>query len=118
MEGLTYKTLKITVEPGDPCVIRWKGSIYLENPTRHINPYFEKLTEALLNKQVVVDFCHVDFMDSSAILSIVYLCKLFNSKGLDTLINFDKHIPWQASTFSALANLSRVLKHIRIEPCD
>ncbi|MDJ0763942.1 MAG: hypothetical protein QNJ97_13255 [Myxococcota bacterium] len=114
MDNLKKDELEIVVEAGNPVTIQWLGVSQFRNPSDFIDPYFEKLVEALQGKEVVVDFANLKYMNSSTVSPIIKMCRLFDEKSVPTTIVYNKSSDWQAATFKALISLSRVMKHVKV----
>ncbi len=112
MDNLEFQTLEIVVERGSPTQIKWLGVSQARDPASIINPYFEKLAEELQGGPVVVDFKKLEYMNSSTVSSIVAMCQLFEKKGIQTTLRYDKSSSWQEASFRALITLSKTMEHV------
>ena len=115
MDSLKYQSLEIVVETGNPTLIKWLGVSQARDPASVLNPYFGKLAEDLQKGPVIVDFTKMEYMNSSTDSAILAMCRLFEKKGIQATLQYDKSTTWQVASFKALITLSRVMNHIVIE---
>ena len=116
VDNLKVDELEIVVEEGSPARIKWLGTSQLENPTSQLSPFFEDLAKKLQGGTAIVDFCELERMNSATVLAIINLCRTFDNKEIQTQVRYDKSSDWQAVTFEGISTLSRVMKHITVEP--
>ncbi len=115
MENLTTDRFEIVMEEGEPLRIVWQGHCQLRKPSATIDPYLERVLGDLRKKRIVVDFRGLTFMNSSAVYSVINMCKLLEKNENPTSVVYSNTQEWQRVTFSGLERLSKVLKYITVE---
>lgn len=118
MDSYKVDELEIEVVRGNPTIIKWRGVSQGINPGSSINPFFDILVRKLKDEEVVVDFCELEYMNSSTVPPIVNLCKLFDAKKIITTIRYSAASSWQPAIFKGLVTLSRILKNITVESVE
>ena len=118
MESLQQDELLIAITEGNPLIIKWTGVCQDKNPGASINPYFDKIAAELGPDPVIVSFTELDYMNSSTISPIIYMCKLLDKKNIKTVLQYNKASDWQHAVFKGLNTLSRMMKNITVEAVD
>ncbi len=115
MENLKSDDLEIAVALEDPIRISWIGESGFTDPGAVLDPYIARLGDAFCGRNAIVDFMDLNYMNSSTVRSIIYLCKLFNEKSIQTTIIYNKSLNWQAVSFRPLESLGQLFEYINVE---
>ena len=106
---------EIVVATGTPTLVTWRGVSQFKDPSSILRPFVEELSDKLEGKSVIVDFTELEYMSSSTVPSIIYMCKIFDRKNIDTVVRYNKSSVWQTATFKGLKTLSGSLKRLKVE---
>ncbi len=115
MENFHADDFEIEVTAENPVQISWIGECDFTDPASVIDPYISKFAETYSGQSVIVDFMKLTYMNSSTVGSIIFLCKEFDQKNIQTTIIYNNATNWQAVSFKALEALSRLLKNVSVE---
>ena len=114
MKNLKSNGLEITFEAGTKNVITWFGRSDARDPSSLINPYFEEIMDTLQGKELEVKFEHLQFINSSTLLTIVQMIKNLDQHRVKSTITYDKNSKWQGASFRALEIIVNSLEHIKV----
>ena len=99
---------------GKKTTMHWKGSIDSNNDNdvleKHLLDFHNKCKEQGI-EELYVDFCQVDFMNSSGIKNVIsWLRDISRDNQYKTTILFDPSVTWQDVTFETFRQLLHNVK--------
>lgn len=97
------------------CTIIWLGRSDLAEPVKSLAPFFQLILGQIPNRQLLMDFTKLEFMNSSTVPAIISFAKLLNEKGISSKIIYDNNQQWQRNSFRALQTVCMRLTNIKIE---
>lgn len=104
-ETFADRNLSLKVED-DGHVIRvdWRGKSTARDPGRFIAPILSKALDhsRKSGRPLVMDFTHIEYMNSSTITPIIRILDEAKRKGLTVTILYKRDLKWQELSFSAL----------------
>ena len=108
LEGLTIETVQF--EPAPPHTLFIRGTLTMPEPTKKIQPYLERVHEAVLADGLVeyrVDVTGLTFVNSSAIrLFVDWVVRIEDSgKPYQLVFVTDRSMTWQRTAFKGIAAL-------------
>ena len=98
----------------DGQTIAWFGKSIFPDPSKNIDPYFDRIIPQMNKQGVVIRFDQIKFLCSATLHSIIKLIKKLNSAGYKITMVYNKDEEWQRVTFKAFHALSRVLENFTI----
>ena len=117
----TSDLLKIEVrEEKDQIKLHWWGKSILRKPSTFITPI---LVDALQkggteNKRIVLDFCELDYMNSSTVTPIIKILERAKRGENQVTVLYKKSLKWQDLSFSALEIFQTKDKRVEIKGLD
>lgn len=114
MANLKDNNLEIIFEAGNKNLITWKGKSDARDPSSILNPYFDEMLSQLLNKELEVNFTHLEYMNSSTVPPIIQLIKKLEENAIKSVILYDKNSKWQLASFKALETIVRTMNNIEV----
>jgi hypothetical protein len=104
-EKHSSKLLVIDVREDDSRIyLDWKGRSKDKNPAYFLTPILTKALDKSKreNKDMVMDFRHLEYMNSSTITPIIKILERVKNGQSKVNILYDKTLKWQELTFCAL----------------
>jgi len=101
----TNNFLELTVtENEDSISLKWSGKSIDREPGKFINPILLDLIKRSsdIGKRVILDFCHLSYMNSSTITPIIKVLERAKKGKNKITVRYDKALRWQDVNFSAL----------------
>jgi hypothetical protein len=92
----------------------WRGTSDSRDPSEFLDPVFRRVLEEVSNRELVIDFSCLEFMNSSTVSPIIALLKNANSRGITCSVQFSD-IDWQRTHMRCLQTIARVLPHVRVD---
>ena len=91
------------------------GKSEARDPENLLNPYFDILLNSLKDKEVILDFKSLEFMNSSTIPPIIRLMNNLEAEGISTKIIYNAKNYWQVFSFEVLEQLSSLMKNLTVK---
>jgi hypothetical protein len=113
--NLKDNNLEIVLEEGEKNTITWIGKSESRDPSAIINPYFAEILGRLKNKELIIRFEQLKYMNSSSVPPIIKLIKTLEEAGITSKITYDKNSKWQAASFKALETIVLSMSHISVQ---
>ncbi|MBN2534135.1 MAG: hypothetical protein JXB88_14695 [Spirochaetales bacterium] len=122
IENLIYENITLyIVDTSDGIEIAFKGSIDMEYPHFKLDPYFERIHKAILQKKIKYVYCNLQelcYINSSGIRSVIkWILDLTAMKDSDDAYHIifviSKEYKWQSASFEFIVNLCPELIHIQ-----
>jgi len=114
MKNYKDENLEITLNESDKITMCWLGRSDSREPSAVLNPYINSVIEELGGKKIEVDFSKLEYMNSSTVPPIIQMLKSLNTKGINTVIYYDKNSKWQAASFKALETIANSMSTIEV----
>ncbi len=116
MKSFARGELKISLKGnGRRVYMSWNGRSAERDPATLLNPYLEGLLDEIQNRELLIAFQELQFMNSSTVSPIIRFLKKLNERQVDTRITYDGRSKWQSASFKALNGLAMMMKHITVE---
>jgi hypothetical protein len=116
MESYQLGKLLIQVEELDNHVkFYWTGSSDNVELYRPMQPWYMKQLADVRQREVVLDFLKLEFMNSSTVPAIIDWVKCYGLNGVKVTVLYEKASPWQRSSFRMLSTMSASIKNVTIE---
>lgn len=110
--------LTITVTERDAALeVIWLGKSTAREPRIFIQPILDEITEvaAKLQKQILMDFRRLEYMNSSTITPILRMLEDAAKENTPFSIVYDGKLRWQELNFSALEIFRRKNRNFHLE---
>ena len=104
-EKYTTELLNITVsEKDDQILVHWSGKSINRKPNIFITPILKKALKRSsdYNKRMILDFCDIEFMNSSTITPIIKILERAKRSKASVTVKYLESLKWQHLIFSAL----------------
>jgi len=95
-------------------ILYWSGECDFRNPTEVLGPTLNGLQQELRDRQLVLDFRELTFMNSSSVTPILALVKGVCSRGIAVHLIYNANLSWQRSTASSMRALAHSLKNLTV----
>ncbi|MBF0120152.1 MAG: hypothetical protein HQK79_15060 [Desulfobacterales bacterium] len=116
MENLDTGSLKINLKQnGNKVTMTWEGESDSRNPMIILTPYFDNLLPELNEKELIIDYTQLKYMNSSTVAPIIQFVKKIDNFQINTIILYDGNSKWQTASFKALQTLSAKMKYITVK---
>lgn len=116
MNQLKIEDLEIKAsEAGGLVTVKWMGRSESRNPSEHINPFFDVLLGSVKGKNLEIDFCSLQYMNSSTVPPIIRLVKSCSENQIPTIVYYNKDSEWQSASFKPLKVVCTTLKNVKVE---
>ena len=116
-ESYRSNLLEVEVEETDKSVVtKWTGKSVDRNPSEFIVPILTNLLERNngTTKKIVLDFQHLDYMNSSTITPIIKILERAKRGNVQLVVEYNKGLKWQDLSFSALQIFQTKDKRVEI----
>ena len=122
VENLEYENITLYVNDTDDGIeILFQGSIDMEYPHERLDPYFNQIHEAVIQKRIKHVYCNfkeLQYINSSGIRSIIkWILELKGLKDTDNFYNMTLVISsehkWQVASFEFIAKISPAVIQIK-----
>ena len=109
--SLTAEGVTVTARlEGGVLQLAMSGTVEARDPGALFDPYWTAIDETLRRdgvKQVELDISHLDFMNSSGILTLVrWMMKVKLQPAYEILIRHDRELTWQKANVPVLAKFA------------
>lgn len=116
MKSFTRGELNISVKGnGRQVYMSWNGRSAERDPAALLNPYLESLLDGIHDRDLLIAFQELQYMNSSTVSPIIQFLKNLNQRQVETRITYDGRSKWQSASFKALNGLAMMMKHITVE---
>lgn len=116
MKNLIAGLLEITVrKEGEQMLMEWLGQSDEKEPSEKVYGYLENFIKDFEEKQLVVKFDRLEYMNSSTIPLIVRFFKSLNTAEIESLITYSMESKWQSPSFRALEKFVKMLPYVTIK---
>ncbi len=116
MRDLDSGDLQINIEEkNEKVVMKWLGKSRDRDPGLLLYPYFNDVINEMNNKELIIDFIKLEYMNSSTVPPILKLFKLLEEHNITTQILYDSQSGWQCASFKALSTIADTLKNVNID---
>ncbi len=99
---------------GDTSELKWLGRSEARNPSDALNPYLDSILEKLSGKKLVVDYCALEYMNSSTVPPIIRFVKACDKSNIETTIQYNSKSEWQTASFKPLQTICTILKTVKV----
>jgi len=117
-ETFTDQTLSLEVsDDGPELAVTWRGRSTAREPGKFLRPILAGQLEkaCALGRPLLLDFCAVEFFNSSTITPVIRLLEEARQRGARLTVRYRKDLRWQDLSFSALKGFVGADERIRIE---
>lgn len=119
MQHFKFDLLKLSIDDtiSEQIKITWEGECVTKTPEDEIGKLLFNLIgkENLLDKNVILDFKKLTFINSATIAVIVLFLKELKLKDIKVTIDYNKNYSWQAASFKILENFTTAIENIKQE---
>lgn len=115
MDNFKVEDLEIKISgTGSDFQMKWSGRSESRNPGEILNPYLDGLMKSLSGKKLTVDYCSLEYMNSSTVPPIIRFVKNCDTNNIETTINYKKDSEWQSASFKPLQTVCTLLKKVKV----
>lgn len=96
-------------------VLSWSGECDFRNPSEILTPLLNSFLPELRDRQLVLDFRELYFMNSASVTPILAFVKSICSKDVPVHLIYSASLSWQRSTALSMRALGHALKLLSVE---
>jgi hypothetical protein len=93
--------LEIHYKPNQ-VIVKWLGESKEREPVKFINPVFDGIYSKDPKNPILLDFTHLEYMNSSTVTPIVKIIEHAKKENRKIQIQYKKGLKWQELSFTAL----------------
>lgn len=95
-------------------IVSWRGVFDALNPHQTLGEFLWKQQEALRNKDVLIDFSKMEFLNSATLSVMLRFVKELDAITPKLTLKFNTTESWQMVSFRCMKAISRTLKHTEV----
>ncbi len=95
-------------------LIIWRGVFDALNPNQTLGEFLWKQQEGLRNRDVLVDFSKMEFLNSTTLAVMLRFVKELDAIILKLTLKFNTAESWQMVSFRCMKAISRTLKNTEV----
>jgi len=99
---------------GEVSNIVWTGLSEIQDPELAIGPFLRGLVPQLVNRQAIIDFRKLEYMNSATLQPLFQLLKELNANKIQTTLLYDPEVEWQRLSFRSIKAVTTTLPHVSI----
>jgi hypothetical protein len=118
IKELKFGDLHIKVSrEGEELTLNWEGAIYSQNPREKLEPYCNEVIDFAKkeNLKIICIYTHLDYLNSTSILSLIQFIKMFSEKEVFGEFIYDQKREVQVASFRALDVIAKRTKFVTIK---
>lgn len=96
-------------------ILSWSGECDFRNPSEILTPVLHSVLPELRDRQLVLDFRELYFMNSASVTPILAFVKSLCSKNIQVHLIYSGSLSWQRTTAMSMRALGRALKLLSVE---
>src|SRR5262249_8783251 len=81
-------------------LVTWRGRSVARDPSAFIWPVLQHVLAQANGKRVILDFCHMEYMNSSTLTPLVRMMEQAKRDNVSVSLRYDSKLKWQALAFS------------------
>lgn len=113
--SFAQERMRVTViESEQQVIVTWRGVFDALNPNQTLGEFLTRQCEALRNRDVLVDFSKMEFLNSTTLAVMLRFVKDLDAVTQKLTLKFNTAESWQMVSFRCMKSISRALKHTEV----
>ncbi|MDH4262952.1 MAG: SiaC family regulatory phosphoprotein [Spirochaetia bacterium] len=105
-------------EDGENIKLNFLGKSNARSPSDFLNPVLQEICDKAFaeKKKIVLDFCNLEYMNSSTVAPIIKLWAQLKSQEISLTVEYNNEILWQRANFSAFSIFEKESSLFNLRP--
>ena len=99
-------SLRVTIDEDNQTIkLSFYGKSKAQSPSDFLNPILQEICSRAIkgNKNIILDFYHLEFMNSATVSPIIKLWAQLKTLGISLTVEFNSELMWQKANFMAFS---------------